>query len=737
MSLGSAGSAGSEPLSEFQRFIATTTGQVLSVYGTNLFDRAPTTFAPLEMTPIPPDYTVGPGDELRIRVWGQVNFQFNLRVDRSGEIFLPQVGPVHVAGLPFSALEGQLRTAIDRIYHNYNLTIDLGQTRAIQIYVTGQVHRPGLYTISALSSFVDAVFVSGGASMQGSLRNVQLRRGNLLVSSFDLYDLMARGDKSKDVRLQSGDVLFIPTVGPQVAITGSVRAPAIYEIKPGETIASLLADAGGVNSVASNTRISMERIDAHRDRSAMEIRFDEKGLATPLVDGDLIRIDSIVPLYRNTVTLRGNTANPGRFAWHKGMHLADLIPDQESLLTRDYWWRRAQLGLPAPEFEPVSGFTGYRQPSSDQVQMLAQPGFTDQNDVSGQQRYAGQRGGGAPLAEASAVGMSGSQQRTAVRNLAPAVNWDYAVIERLNPETLQTVLVPFDLGRLVRDHDSSQNLELLAGDVVTVFSAADLRLPIAHQSKIVTLEGEFAHPGTYTAQPDETLRQLVARVGGLSPNAYLYGSSFTRKSTRAVQQARINEYVESLTMKLQRASMELGATQGGRTEATANVAAAQQSAQQLIASLRQIQASGQIVLEMEASSTGVDSLPDIPLEDGDRLLVPSTPANINVVGAVYNQSSFIYSNGRKVNDYLRQAGGATRDADKAHLFIIRANGSVVSRDQNEGLFEADFGRLNLYPGDSLVMPEKTFRASSIRALIEWSQTFAQLGIGVATISLLR
>ena len=352
-----------EPLTEFQKFVASTTGMVLPIYGADLFRRIPSTFAPVDMAPVPPDYVVGPGDELRIRIWGQVNRQANLRVDRSGEIYLPDIGQVHVAGLSFSELDSHLRDAVGRVYRNFDLTVDVGQIRAIQVYLSGEARRPGVYTVSSLSTLVDALFASGGPSVEGSLRSIELRRGGAVITRFDLYDLLIRGDKTKDAKLLSGDVIFIPPVGPEAAVLGSVRSPAIYELLPKEPLSEALADAGGVSAVAAEARVSIERIDEHRDRQAMEVAYDAPGLATPLADGDTIRVYSIVPKYQKTVILRGNTANPGRFAWHEGMRISDLIPDRESLLTRNYWWRRSQMGLPAPEFEPVPGFANARQPA--------------------------------------------------------------------------------------------------------------------------------------------------------------------------------------------------------------------------------------------------------------------------------------------------------------------------------------------------------------------------------------
>jgi protein involved in polysaccharide export with SLBB domain len=675
-----------EPLTEFQKFVASTAGQVLPIFGENLFRRVPSTFAPLDMTPVPPDYVIGPGDELRIRAWGQVNFQTNVRVDRSGEIFLPQVGPVHVAGMPFSALDAHLRGAVGRVYRNFDLTADVGQIRSIQVYVSGEARRPGVYTISSLSTLVDALFASGGPSIQGSMRHVELRREGAEVTDFDLYDLLIHGDKSKDVKLQSGDVIFIPPAGAQAAVTGSVRNPAIYELRVDELLSALLADAGGVSSVAAEARISIERIEAHRDRHAMEVAYDAGGLATPLADGDLVRVFSIVPLYRQTVILRGNTANPGRFAWHAGMHVSDLIPDKDSLITRNYWWNRTQLGLPAPEFEAAPDLAAMRQPAENHAIALKAPIPEEANaqnlselqpnqtELQQEQNLSAQQRAGSSSLAAQQAGLSArippSAQRTEIRALAPEIDWNYAVIERLDPDTLKSTLIPFDLGKLVLQHDASQDLELQAGDVVSIFSEADIRVPLAQQTKLVTLGGEFVHAGTYTVEAGETFRHLVERAGGFTPDAYLYGSEFARESTRAVQQARIDEYVQSLGMGIERGNLAMASSPASSAQDMTSSAAAQTSERDLLASLRQIRATGRIVLRFTPDSGGAASLPDITMEDGDRFIVPPVPATVNVVGAVYDQNSFLYARGRRAGAYLQLAGGPNRDAVVRNLFVL-------------------------------------------------------------------
>jgi protein involved in polysaccharide export with SLBB domain len=799
-----------EPLTEFQKFIASTTGQILPIYGANLFRNVPSTFAPLNIAPVPADYVIGPDDVLRIRIWGQINFQANVRVDRSGDIYIPEVGPVHVAGLPYSALDAHLRNAINHIYRNFGLSVDVGQIRSIQVYITGEARRPGMYTVSSLSTLVDALFASGGPSVAGSLRHIELRRGNAVVTDFDLYNLLIRGDKSKDAKLLPGDVIFIPPVGPQAAVTGSVRNPGIYELRAGESLESLLADAGGVTSVASEARVSIERINDHRAREAMEVAYDSHGLTTPVANGDLIRVYSIVPMYQKTVTLRGNVANPGRFAWHPGMRISDLIPDKDSLITRNYWWRRAQLGLPAPEFEPADGLSDMRQPSENHLiemnlsprqgwnsavpygqygtpqsesnstqegQYRAQQQDQDetqqdqdenqqgqsgpqQSGQSGQQQNqygmqrgqpgylqnqnltAQQRAGSAALGAEQEMTPQGttmpSSQRTQVRLLAPEIDWDYAVIERLNPDTLETTLVPFDLGKLVLQHDASQDLELQPGDVVTIFSAADIREPIAQQTKLVRLEGEFVHAGVYSVKPGETLRQLVKRAGGLTSNAYLYGSEFTRESTRAVQQTRIDEYVQTLSMEIQRSNLALAGSPGASSAALASGSLAQTSEHDFLASLRRIRATGRIVLTFKPGSRGVNSLPDITLENGDYFAVPHVPAVVNVVGAVYDESSFLYTPERTAGEFLRLAGGPNRVADWHHEFIIRADGEVVSRGRNRTIWSGnEFDSLRMNPGDTIVVPEKAFRPSALVGVLDWSQLFSQFALGASALSVIH
>ena len=771
-----------DPPTEFQKFVAATTGQLLPLYGVSLFHNVPSTFSPSDLTPVGANYVIGPEDELRVRIWGQINYSGNLRVDRSGDIYLPQAGTVHVAGLEFSVLDQHLRAAVGKNYRNFDLSVDIGRIRSMQVYVTGQARRPGVYTVSSLSSLVDALFASGGPSPQGSLRHILLKRDGKTISDFDLYALLIRGDKSSDVQLLPEDVLYIPAAGAQVAITGSIRSPGIYEMRDGETIGDLLEAAGKTTAMASSARISLDRVGQGQLREAMEFTFDASGLAAPLADGDILRIYPIVPAYQKTVTLRGNVANPGRFSLRPGMRLSDLIPDRDSLVSRDYWWKRSHLGLPVPEFEPMISTIGLnpRSPESNSRgfttsvtqetltsaltrndQQSPNDSRTDANgsgqdsnssgqdsnstgqdsNISGTEpvraRHTGSSGAlASQLMQTPIPGNAGPQKRNDVRLSAPEINWDYAVIERLDPNTLTTSLIPFDLGKLVLAHDASQDLDLQPGDTITIFSQADIRVPLDRQTKYVELEGEFAHAGVYSVQPGETLRDLVRRAGGLTSRAYLYGSEFTRESTRVLQQQRLDEYVHTTEMEAERGTQGLAATATSSAASASDVAASRTAGQELVARLSQIRATGRIVLQFSPDRSNIEDVPAISLENGDRFIVPFAPTTINVVGAVYDQNSFLYQREGSTGRYLRLAGGPSRSADWRHSFVIRADGSVVSREAVNGYWGKGFDQLRLNPGDTIVVPDKTLRPTALRQWLDWTQIFSQLAIGAAAINVL-
>ena len=420
-------------MTDFQRLVEESLGKPLPIYGASLFENVPSTFAPVDRIPVTADYVIGPGDELMIRAWGQIDLDVHARVDRNGNVFLPKVGSVDVAGLKYAQIESFLKSHIGRIYQNFDLNVTMGELRSIDIYVVGQATRPGRYTVSSLSTLTNAIFASGGPSPHGSMRGIQLKRGGNVVTTFDLYDLLLKGDKSKDVVLQPEDVIYILPTGPQVAMGGQINVPAIYELKTETTLSDAVRLSGGLTNTAFGGKVYVEHIVNRRVHSVEEVPLDAAGMAHPLADGDIVNFTAVSPKFENSVTLRGNVAQPGRYPWHSGMRISDLIPNREFLITREYWQQQNAIVL---ESETTGGHV---------------------------------------------KGTAGTVN--SVKRNAPEIDWNYAVVQRMSTEDLSTQLIPFDLGKAILGQDAASNVTLQPGDIITIFSQADLKVPEGQQTR--------------------------------------------------------------------------------------------------------------------------------------------------------------------------------------------------------------------------------------------------------------
>ena len=661
----------------FQELVSASTGQRLPLFGRELFEGAPSTFAPVENIAVPSDYVVGPGDELAIRAWGQIEVDYRAMVDRNGMVSIPRVGSVNVAGVRYADLTRHVRAALAREFRNFDLVVALGQLRSVQVFVVGYARRPGSYTVSSLSTLVNAAFAAGGPSPAGSMRAIQLKRGGQTVTELDLYDLLLNGDKSKDAPVLPGDVIYFPPIGPLAAVAGEVNHRAIFELKGATTLGTLLAYAGGLATTAQSRQVTIERIVDRNARVVEQLDLDAASAQRAVRDGDLVSVLAILPRFENTVTLRGNVAIPLRHPWRPGMRVRDLVPDKEALVTPEYY-RRQNLAT--------------RDDAVSQGQLIAE-----------------------------------------FRRLADEINWDYAVIERMNGADLSTALIPFNLAKAVNDGDPAHNLPLQPGDVVTVFSKADVGAPVERRPVVVRLEGEFENAGVYQARQGESLRRLVVRAGGLTPMAYLFGAEFTRESTRRDQEERLKQAVDQLEQEMSRAASVRAQSAGslGDAEALRQELEAQRA---LIARLRLARPTGRIVLELPADAAAAD-LPDIPLEDGDRLRVPQRPSMVSVFGSVFGESSFLYRPEKTISDYLAQAGGLRREADRDSIFVLRADGSVVSRGQS-GFLLSSLERMTPMPGDAIVVPEDFQRTTWTKDLRDWTQIFYQFGLGAAALKVI-
>lgn len=668
--------------SSFQRFVQQATGRQLPVFGEQLFS-APSGYVPVTQAPAPNDYILGPGDEVRLQIWGSIDADKRVVINRDGQIYLPKVGAINLTGVRAGDLESVLRSKIGRIFTNFSLNATLGRLRSIQVFVVGQAQQPGTYTVSSLSTLINALFEVGGPSNIGSMRTIQLKRNGRVVGQLDLYDFIARGDRSGDVPLQPGDVIVIPPVGPRVAVSGAFEQPAIYELKGTTSVGDVLALGGGLSVLAKPGKALLERIDpgAGTARRVEDFVLDKTGLQRSLRDGDILTLFEISLQFANAVTLRGNVAEPLRYPFSDGMRIRDLIPDREALITPDYYRRKNLLVL------------------SDKA---------DAADVE-----------------------------FGVRKLLDEVNWEYAVIERLDRATLTTRLIPFNLGRAVNEGDSQHNLVLQPGDIVTILSKSDLRVPQDRQTRLVRVEGEVATPGIYQVEAGETLPQLLARLGGVTPNAYLYGAEFTRESVRQQQQKNLDSVIRKLESQLQAEIGKQLSDANAKAEAQDQLLAQQQQLERM----KTFKSSGRVSLELPPTHLTLGALPALPLEDGDAIYVPSRPGFVTAVGEVYNENAIIHRPGRTVGDVLRSAG-ASDNAELRYAFVLRADGSVSAARDHKSLFTlGGFEDIRLMPGDTVVVPAKLDRRTGwtkfVTGLKDWTQVLYQLGLGVAAWEVLK
>jgi polysaccharide biosynthesis/export protein len=733
--------------SEFQKFAEDAAGRPLPVYGRALFFQVPTTFAPADNIPVPADYVIGPGDELIVRIWGKINLDTRLTVDRNGQISIPRVGTLAVAGLHYDQLESRLRSAVGNLYRDFEINATLGRLRSIQIYVLGSARQPGAYTVSSLSTLVGALFTCGGPSSTGSMRLVQLRRNNQVLTEFDIYDLLRKGDKSHDVPLLPGDVIYIPPAGPQVAVFGSINEPGIYELRPDATIDSALQAAGGLTSLAGTQRIVVERLQDHSSRHIEEFALDAPGLRRSTNDGDLMRIFPISPQFQNSVTLKGSVAQPGRYAWREHMRVSDLIPSRETLITRDYW-NQQNHSIVADNSEPFATRAGNRYREEVLRQSQLEREFRSNTVAAERPR---QTSTNPPLTrpfstrDPNQLNTQESEDTTklsvqtdeadsttiaSIGKNSAEINWDYAVIERLDQRDLSTHLIPFRLAAAMDDPSSPDNQELKPGDTVTIFARADLELPMEKHASFVRVGGEVNAPGVYRVNPGETLQEVVHRAGGLTTHSYLYASKFTRLSARHAEEEQLRQSSEQMQKELISRYANAGTSAGQNAADQQAQLSLQQAA---IARLSAIKPTGRVVLQMKPSASSLEDIPSLPLEDGDAFYVPPRLSTVQVAGSVYNPNAFRFQSGKKLGSYLNDAGGPTREADKRRIFVIRADGIVISRQSSRSHFHGNFENLNLQPGDAIVVPEK-LRTPGAKGILQFTQGVSQAAITAAALS---
>ncbi len=713
--------------SSFQKFMVEATGKLLPHFGAEFFLNANVYASP--GAPVSGDYTLGPGDEVFIRITGAVDVDHRAVIERDGMAHIPRVGSVSLAGVRASSLEDTVRVAVSRVFRNFNLSVSLGQLRGITIYIVGQARRPGTYSVPSTSTAISAMFESSGPSLNGSMRRVQVKRNGKLLKEIDLYEFLGKGDKSSDVRLIDGDVIvMLPAFG-FVALTGTLENQAIYELKgQGDTLGGLLEVAGGVPVLADPRRAFLERINpvANLPRSVEEFPLDAKGLTRELRPGDLLTVLPIVAEFSNAVTLRGSINQAVRVPYREGMRVSDMIPSRDFLVTPNQL-RRRNNALIAQGIEEDA--IQQKEFPRDKT-ILKNARVNPQKDKDEKEENE---------EEKKKISSDRTSFVASIGNAYEDINWEYAVVERIDRKNHSSSLIPFNLGKMLADPSSAENIALQPGDTISVFSAADVRIPISKRRVVVRIEGEVRRPGVYSVAAGETLINIVEKAGGPTAEAYLFGSEFYRESVRKSQQENLEKFIRRLEQRALSDSSRLSANTSTESAVAlqAKLAAEAEARKSMIQRLKELKSTGRLTLGLPSTDTSLGQLPGFRLENNDQLIIPPRPDFVQVFGAVNTESAMLWRPSKSTSDYLALSG-TTRDTDQDGVFILRADGTVIASD---GSWFSSIAGAEILPGDIIVAPEKTDKESSwtvfTRNAKDITQIFYNLGLGAAAIQTLR
>jgi protein involved in polysaccharide export with SLBB domain len=726
----------------------------LKPFGYDLFEGVPSTFAPVSDIQVPVGYLVGPGDTLVIQLYGNDPQTYELTVERDGRINFPKIGPVMVSGMTFDDVKQAIEARVSKQLIGTRVSVTMGELRSIRVFVLGEANKPGSYTVSGLSTMTNALFVSGGVKTIGSLRNIQLKRDGRLVSTLDLYDLLLRGDTSGDHQLLPGDVIFLPPIGNTVAVYGSVRRPAIYELKNEKTAEQAIQLAGGLLPDADASLGQLERIQPSKLRQMINIDLTAAaGQSTLLDNGDKLRVPEIRPTLEDSVKLGGYVFRPGAFAYHPGLRLSDIIRNfQEVRPEADLHYimiRRVSrpelktevisadltraLAAPRtaadPELRPRDEITVFNLSSNRDrllaplirdLELQATPDKPEQIvNIDGRVKAPGKY----PLEP----GMHVSDLIRAGGSLEDAAYQGHAELTRyevVNGDARRTELITIDLAA-IRRGDPAANVQLRPYDTLVIKP-----VPMWMEPGFIEVAGEVRFPGKYPIHQGETLHSILVRAGGFDDVAFPEGAIFIREELKKREKDQIELLANRLQSDLAALSLEVVAgstvTNGGGGAASASQGLL--IGQQLLLQLRDTKPVGRLVIDAESALKGRVGGPfDVVLQSGDKLIIPKQTQDVTILGEVQSPTSHVYQSGLSRDDYIEKSGGITQHADRKRIYIVRANGDVVS-GMHQGWFRRTHD-LQIRPGDTIVVPLDTLKVPLLPLVQSITTIIYNLAIG--------
>lgn len=782
-------------------------------FGMNIFENgAPrSNLLPTDL-PAGPDYVVGPGDGLTIDTWGSVSQRLYRVVDREGRLALPEVGPVLVSGRSLGDVQQQIQKVLRTQYRDVSADVSMARLRSVRVYVVGDVKQPGAYDVSSLSTPLNAVMQAGGPTPQGSLRLLQHYRGNQLVQGVDVYDLLLHGVRTGIERLEDGDTVLVPPIGPEVTVEGMVRRPARYELKGEKTLTDALALAGGILPTAALGHIEVQRVIAHEQRTMLSLDISdaqnpqdiEKQLESIAIqDGDIVNIFPIAPYNQAAIYLEGHVLRPGKYSYHEGMKLTDLVSSYKDLLPQPAGNYAEIIRLNPPDHHPsVLAFKlddALAHPADapalepmDTVRIFSTFDFANAPIISvgGAVRNPGNFTTPGQIRLSDAIHLAGGVTPDALLTDAQVYRYlpdselkvmDVDLGEALAGNPADNILLEprdrvvvhqnaakvdppsvFVQGEVANPGRFPLSAVLRVGDAIRLAGgfkrsadtgSADLtrylvqnqKQPIGEHTEIniaaalagnpkqdlvlrdgdvltvrevpgwndigasVSLRGEVAHPGTYGIKPGERLSSVLERAGGFLSTAYPPGAVLESVSVRDLQQKSRDKLIQEIQQDSSNSKADINASAQERADLQQ---ASLQQHQQEIQALEQAPVSGRVVVRIPSDLKRFRSFPeDVELRDADSIFIPKRPDFVLVTGQVYNTNAITYVPGRDAGWYLNQAGGPTSLANKKAIFIIRADGGVVT-GRGQGWWMGNVLSTRIAPGDTIVVPEKPVGGST-------------------------
>ena len=675
------------------------------VFGRNIFNIDKLTFQPNLNMATPENYRLGPGDEVIVDVWGASQNTMRLEISPDGYVNISNLGPVYLNNMTIKDARQLLKQELGKIYADSanNIQVTLGNIRTIQVNVMGEVRAPGTYALSSLSTVFHALYASGGVSDIGSLRNVQVARGGKTIARLDVYEYIMKGQIQDDIRLQDGDVVIVPTYDELVKITGKVKRPMFYEMKNGESAATLLKCAGGFSSDAYKKSIRVLRKDG-KEFSVKTVN-DIDYSAFKLIDGDVVTVDSILNRFNNRLEVKGAVYHPGVFELSGSLNTVRQLVEKADGLLGDAFTGRAVLYRErenlTKEVLPVD-IEGILKGTSPDIALqkndiLYIPSIHDLQDMG-------------------KVTISGEVNKPGSYTYADHMSLEDLVITAGGLKESAS-LVRVDVSRRIRDPKGTTEPDMIGqnfsfglkdGFVVDGEAGFELqpydqvfvrRSPSYNEQVSVTVDGEVLYRGEYTlSTKSERLSSLIQRAGGVSRYAYVRGA----KLRRVANEEELRRMEDVVKMVRREIGETLATSLGLKVDSTFTVG---------------------IDLEAALANPGGDA--DLVLREGDVLTVPEYNNTVKVNGAVMMPNTVSYAKGKSVKYYLNQAGGYSANAKKSQKFIIYMNGQVAEVKGS--------GKKQIEPGCEIVVPNKT-KKLNFATVVSNATSFASLATMLASLA---